>query len=144
MEETLRALAEARHELSERQEEQAVCLAALQATPEWVALDDAKVKTLDASNAVARHEDEVRQKALASYGVNGNKAPAKGVAIKIYKRLVYDAKEAEAWCRQNAPTLFKWDAKGFEKAADKLPGAPVTAEEDPRVTIATDLSEYLS
>ena len=89
-------------------------------------------------------ESSVKRLARARYDADQDKHPIKGVNIKINHRLVYDAKIAQDWCKQNAPFTFKWDAKSFEEAAAKMDGAPVTIEDDPQATLASDLSDYLS
>lgn len=119
------------------------CQAKLAATPEQQAVNAAIWQTLKTDQLITDDEKRLRGLVLGVYREDQNKRPLKGITIKIFKRIKYDAAQAEAWCRQNAPTLFKFDAKAFEKAAEKLPGAPVTVEDDPRVTLASDLSEYL-
>ena len=143
LDETVRALAQERATCEELDKIVDACQKVLEATPAYQALHSAKEQALVHHKRALDIEGNLREWALAAYRANGNKTPLKGVTIKVFKRLIYDAAQAEAWCRQNAPTLFKWDVKGFEKAAEKLPGAPITIEDDPRVTLASDLSEYL-
>jgi hypothetical protein len=83
---------------------------------------------------------KVRDLALASYAATGSKQPAKGVTIRVGKRLVYDRIKASAWARTNAPALFTLDIKAWEKAAPTLPDAPIEIVEEPSVAIASDLA----
>ena len=94
-------------------------------------------------SAVSLAASAVREAALAEFRQTGDKAPAKGVSIRLFKTYKYDATEAINWCALNAPTFLAIDAKRFERAAEQLDGAPVTIEYDPQPAIAGDLSEYL-
>lgn len=91
-------------------------------------------------------EGEIRYRIVPEmYHETGNKAPAEGVSIKIFKILRYDPDEAMTWAKHNAPHLVveSLDIKRFEKVATTL-GAPVEEIEDPRVTISKDLSALLA
>ena len=90
-------------------------------------------------------ENEIRYRLVPElYHETGNKNPAEGVSIKIFKLLRYDPDEALKWAMNHAPNLVvtSLDIKKFEKVATTL-GAPVEEIEDPRVTIAKDLSALL-
>lgn len=80
--------------------------------------------------------------APAVYRQTGNKHPVPGIVIKVFPVLRYEMDKALAWCKANMPklvmTVESLDTKNFEKVALAL-GAPVEAEEDPRVTIAKEL-----
>jgi hypothetical protein len=115
----------------------------LRETTEYQALATAKQARLDIDRAVTLAASAVREAALAEFRQTGDKAPAKGVSIRLFKTYKYDATEAINWCALNAPTFLAIDAKRFERAAEQLDGAPVTIEYDPQPAIAGDLSEYL-
>jgi hypothetical protein len=83
-------------------------------------------------------EKSIREAALANYATTKDKNPVPGLTIKIFKKLVYDVKEAEEWARIKAPAVFKFNISAFEKVATEL-GAPVKEEEEPRAQIATTL-----
>lgn len=85
----------------------------------------------------------LQELAAAHYAATGEGRPAPGLAIKLFAVLDYDAGQALAWCEQNAPTLVKraLDVRAFEKTAVVL-GAPVQVREEPRTSVASDLSMY--
>jgi hypothetical protein len=117
----------------------------LDQTPQACALAEAK----DALNAkkveIRAVEEEVRKFAIGAYEESGEKRPAPGVQVKVYSRIRYEVDRAMDWCKEYAPTFIRetLDTKSFEKVAPNLVGAPVTVEEEPRATIATDLSGWL-
>jgi hypothetical protein len=115
----------------------------LRETAEYQALTTAKQARQDIERAVSLAASTVRESALAEFRQTGDKSPAKGVSIRLFRVYKYDPTEAINWCMLNAPTFLAVDAKRFEKAAEQLPGAPVTIEYDPQPAIASDLSEYL-
>lgn len=89
-------------------------------------------------------ETDIRSNlALAAYRETGSKTPCEGVTIKIFKVLTYTVDAAMAWAREHAKDLIvtveSLDIKRFERVATAL-GAPAVEIEDPRVTIAKDLS----
>jgi hypothetical protein len=90
-----------------------------------------------ASQAMTAAEEALRIAALDLYKTDGNKNPTVGVVIKIFETLKYDAKDAAAWCKDNAQYLFKFDARGFEKA--KPDGAPIEIVQEPRCQLGTKL-----
>lgn len=104
-------------------------------------LDAAEGELTKLNEVVSNCETQVRNAALIEYRSSGNKAPIDGVSIKVYKVLHYDVGVALAWVKENIPSLVLevLDTKGFEKVSVTL-GTPVVVEEDPRVTIARDLS----
>ena len=144
MRENLTTLAIVRQQQEQYKAAQAECETLVQATPEYKALLAAQQASKEAGVAVSAFSDAVREAALEAFRATGDKAPEKGVAIKMYKVYRYDSEVARLWCISNAPGLLALDSKRFEKAAELLPDAPVTIESDPRPTIASDLGEYLA
>lgn len=90
-------------------------------------------------------EGVVRQYAERLYEETGQAKPVNGIQIKVFRSLRYDQGEALTWAKQHAPELVveSLDVKRFEKVATVL-GAPVVEAEEPRATIAKDLSALLS
>lgn len=138
-------LAQLRQEVADRKAEIAGAQVELEATYEWQNIAGFK-KQLDlAQGALAEAEANVRAVALAEYAANQDKHPHPAVTIKVYEVLAYDAEQAKSYAiAHNLPKLLKLDAKIFEKAANGLDLDFVTVTEEPRATIATDLSEWVA
>jgi hypothetical protein len=139
---TLKELALLRRQQLEQAQAVTEAEAALHDTAEWKAFEAATAQKRALTEALDATTAQVRQAALDAYKASGDKEPAKGVTIKLFKRFVYDQDATREWCMAYAPTFLTVDAKRFEKAAETLDGAPVRVEYDPRPTIATNLSEY--
>jgi hypothetical protein len=139
---TLKELALLRRQQLDQAQTVAEAEALLHDTPEWQAYEQATNQRRAITEALDATTTAVRQAALDAYKASGDKAPAKGVSIKLFKRYVYDQDQTREWCMAYAPTFLTVDAKRFEKAAETLDGAPVRVEYDPRPAIAGDLSEY--
>jgi hypothetical protein len=139
---TLRELAQLRRQQLEQARAVAEAEAALHDTAEWKAFEAATAQKRAITEALDATTAAVRQAALDAYKATGDKEPAKGVSIRMFKRYVYDQDQTLEWCMAYAPTFLTVDAKRFEKAAETLDGAPVRVVYDPRPTIATNLSEY--
>lgn len=91
-------------------------------------------------------EGQVREAGLAQYQVSKNKTPGTGWAVKIFKKVVVqEGIDLKEWCLHNFTPALKVDEKLFEKAAvvGGIPASVATVEDDPRVQIASDLSEFL-
>jgi hypothetical protein len=99
-------------------------------------LNQAKDKQADA-------ETEVRKEALAAYEETGDKKPHPAVPIKMYTVLEYEEANALDYAREHLPKALKLVKRTFEKAAKVLELDFVTVTQEPRATIARDLSEYL-
>lgn len=87
-------------------------------------------------------ESLLRQTALESYALDGNKAPIAGVIIKEFETLVYDPAVALAWALNHSMAL-QLDVKAFEKIAKVSPLACVSYRGEARAQIATDLTKLL-
>jgi hypothetical protein len=147
LQESLRALAQLRRKEAEAAAMVAQALAALDATPEASVLRMRQAMQREAADLRQSVERLVREMAVAHYQATGNKAPAPGLGIRVGKRLVYDAGEALAWCKEHAPNYVRLeerlDAVRFEAGAATLEGAPVEVQEVPSASLARDLSDYL-
>jgi hypothetical protein len=141
--EGLGAVAALRVDLDETKQRLADAEAALHDTPEWERYEEMRGEVQAVNELLSTLLMTVKYDALSAYQATGAKQPESGVTIKMYSVLKYDLDTAEDWCRENAPTLLSLDVKRFEKAAKTLPGAPVEIEQEPRATIASDLSAYL-
>ena len=87
-------------------------------------------------------ENRVRLMALADYAATGNKSPHPAIVIKMYAVLYYASLDAHAYACQHLPKALRLDVKAFEKVAKVASLDFVTISEEPRATIARDLSAY--
>jgi glucan biosynthesis protein len=85
-----------------------------------------------------------RSLALVAYETRGNKHPAPGIQIKLYRQVLYDQATALAWCSTDAPFLVQHtiNARAFERLAPEIPGAPVQVVSQARAIIDADLTQY--
>lgn len=92
--------------------------------------------------ALSVAESELKTAVLSVYAETKEKRPIDRVEVKIFKRLEYDSDKVLKWCRDNAPSLLIVNKKPFEKTAEEIK-APVKVIEEPKCTLATDMSIYL-
>ena len=115
--------------------------------PEWHQLEKILEEQKEIKDGIDQAKADIQIEALKAYQETGNKKPADGVGIRVYKKLKYDTEQAIEWCKANLPSGLKLDTRTFEKHAkaveDTLPLAFVEYYEDAGVTIASDLSDYL-
>ena len=105
----------------------------------WLADNDGLLKSVEEANAlVSAEEATLRELTLRAYEETGNKTPADGVSVKIFKTLNYDPKEALDWAVKHTIALTL-DKKAFESTAKATPLDFVTTIEEPRAQIASDL-----
>lgn len=100
----------------------------------------------EAKTLVAKAENNVREWVLALYRETSDKRPHAAVSIRVYKVAQYDQEQARVWAQEKRPDLIVLDAKGYEKVLKsdgRDPEMPGEVVEEPRATIATDLSAYL-
>jgi len=138
LDDLISGLAQARAEAAEAHAR----LVALMAS---TAISEAQADEHFAKERVVDLEDAVRKAALEEYAKSGNKRPHPAVAMRINKRLRYDADAALEYCRKNFNAAVKTvlDAKVFEKVAPNLGLDFVQITEEPQATIASDLTDYL-
>lgn len=144
--ESIQELAQARKNLQELrtiEDSLAIEVADLAITQKWHAAAD---KRREQEQYITELEWTVRNAALNAYVATGDKTPAGGVTIKIWKDVAYAVDAVTNWARSNMPMLLTLDKVRFEKAARSgllSPDAPVSIIDDPRAQIASDLSGYL-
>jgi hypothetical protein len=110
----------------------------------WQKHNEAQLSSVAIRTKADALRDTIRKRAEDAYYATGDKAPALGLTVKIFKRCLFDVGTALEWCRKNAPVFIKetLDAKGFERMAMTLDSAPVTVVEEPRAQVATALDMY--
>jgi hypothetical protein len=98
---------------------------------------DSTVKAIDA---------ELRDAALADYHSSQVKKLHPAVTVKVFKVAEFDADAALRWAKDSARTLLKLDTKGYEKALKNgiFEGMPGYVTEEPRITVARDLSKFVA
>lgn len=134
-------------DLHQRRSEKAALDAALAEKRALFNAENAALLTAqkDAQAAIETAEDTARQLAAAHYRATKEKQPAPGVTIKLFKTMAYDEADAFRFAKQSGLALIpeSLDRKAFEKIASATTLAFVRYDEEPRVTIATDLSKHL-
>jgi len=107
---------------------------------EWA---DQHKTLLDTFNSTAQQvreaEAKLRELTLQVYEETGNKAPTKGVSVKIFEVLNYDPKVALKWAMTHQIAL-SLDKKSFEVFAKAAPLDFVTITKEAQATISQDLS----
>ena len=144
MTDTLVRLAEARREMEAAKEQLAERQAFLEDAPIYHAVVFARDWLRESQEQIARLTTQLRLEALEVYEATGNKKPWPGVQIKMYTVVEFNEVEARNWCLEHADSFLKLDTTSFKKTAENLVGAPVTITREPRISIASDLSQYLS
>ena len=99
---------------------------------------------LDAQAAHMEAESEVKRLMLAAYSESGDRGGLKsvGAEVKLYDTLAYTEADAMAWAKESGMCLAL-DKKGFEKVAKATDLPFVTKGEEPRVSIASDLTPFI-
>jgi hypothetical protein len=147
LQDELARLAALRVEADKMKETGFVALAAYRALPEYVAWNAIVEQQGVIATEIGQAERMVHELTLAAFKETGDKAPAPGVSVKLYRRLKYGPELALQWARTAMPALIRevLDVKAFERVAQALgeEGDCWTTEYDPRPTIAGDLSAYL-
>jgi len=141
--EAVQRLAKLQGELKQLDLKVATCREKLEATPNWIKLQQA-IKAADYIRDQIKEVDHlVRDMALESYIAQGDKQPHPSVSIKVYTTIDYDPDRAKQYCIDHLPTALKLDPKVFERAAKVIELDFVTRGEEPRVAISSNLGEYL-
>ena len=143
MEKTIQRLAYTRSVEAEYKAEVAAAQAELETSGVWKYLEQQRGYLKTAQADVADAEVEVRRQALAVYLETGDKAPHPAVKVKIYTVLYYNDGEALDYARVYIPRAVRLVKRTFEKAAKVLELDFVDFTDEPRATIARDLSGYL-
>lgn len=87
-------------------------------------------------------EEEVRKAALIQYKEDGDKHALPGITIKVFNPPKYKERLAFEWALEHKVCL-KLDVAAFKAMCPSAQLAFVTFDDDPRATIATDLSKAL-
>lgn len=142
----LRELAQARRSEEIVSNHIAQIQADIENTPQWLALAGFRRDLAEVKASAAAVTERAKELALDDFYVTENRRPAEGVQVKLFSKVDYQRDEAEKWCLGHACKYLILDARAFEKAAPVLRdlGAPVQLTRDPRVSIATDLSAWLT
>lgn len=118
--------------------------AELEASALWRVLTERKADLKAAQSTTSAQADYVRKLGVAAYGETGDKRVHPAVTVKVYTTLAYDPTDALDYARKHLPGALKLDKRAFEKVA-KVAGLDfVEVDQEPRVTIARDLSQYIS
>ena len=109
----------------------------------WLAIYQEGLRELH--DRLVKEEATIRVAALDHYTATGETRPTRGVQIKLYGTVAYDPAYALDYAKREAPMFLSLDTKSWERAVKAMPAPPdfVTIGQEPRVTLATDLSEYL-
>lgn len=148
LKEQLKELAQARQQYTQKKAE----LDALREQfNEQHAVLIAEVETLSAAQKEA--DETCRGVGLVEYLRTKNNKPLQGVEIKLWDTATFDPLEALQWCRVNMPALLTLNSKTYEKVLreransknlrEALPDMPGHVTEEPKVSLARDLSGYL-
>lgn len=143
MNKAIARLAYTRHVVAERETMLAEAEIELHASPLWARFEDRQESLQRAKGKRTEAEINVRIRALAAYGETGDKTPHPAVKIKMFTVLDYLSYDALDYAREHLPKVLKLHKQAFEKAARVLELDFVAITQEPRATIARDLSEYL-
>lgn len=143
MEKVITNLAYIRQVVSEREAILAAYETELHTTSLWKSLEERRASLQRAKTAQSELEAEARNRALAAYAETGDKVPHPAVKIKMYMVLEYKDEDAINYARKHLPGALKLDRRVFKNAAKAVAMDFVAIRQEPRATIARDLSEYL-
>lgn len=143
MKDVIAKLAYTRKVEAEYKAEIAQADAAIKETSEWKYLEQRReyLKTVQAD--VADAEIKVRKEALDIFAETGNNIPHPAVKIKRYTVLDYKEADAIEYAREHLPEALKLVRGVFKNAAKVVKMDFVAIRQEPRATIARNLSEYL-
>jgi len=115
----------------------------LQASPLWRQWELASGDLKAAKSNVAQDEEDARRVAMEIFIETDDRAPHPAIKIKDFTVLDYEDADAFDYAREHLPKALKLDERTFEKAAKILELDFVVIRQEPRATIARDLSGYL-
>lgn len=93
----------------------------------------------EAKVAREQAEEAMRSAALAEWEQTKDRKAIGGAEVKLYDVLDYPDADALAWAKESGLCLVL-DKKAFEKVAKATPLPFVTTRQEPRVSLASDLS----
>lgn len=140
----LHELAEARRELDTKTDIERRMGEIAREDKNYQAWQEAIAARREQEQYVVSREVILREGALAAW--HDDKLLPPGLTVKQYKMVNYDAGTVTEWCRTHMPMMLVLDVKRFERGVKEgiITGAPmVEIDEDTRVQIAADLSQYL-
>lgn len=147
LQEKLKSLASLRRDLEENEAWREAKFEKVKALPEYQEFEKLRQERSDIADKIEALRSEINKLTLQAYQETGEKSPANGVSVRVYTNYSYDEEKAFGYCRGRLPAALKLDKRKFEKyvkgVQDVQPLEFVAVEEDPRPTIASDLSEYL-
>ena len=117
-------------------------LESVKESPAYAALFEA-LKAADTESGELR--EALKQEFSIRFGEDGNKKPHPAIQIKEFDVVqILDKERAREWCLANFRPALKLDEKTFEKAAKDgtIPADLAMVSKEPRVQIASDLSDY--
>jgi Ni,Fe-hydrogenase I large subunit len=115
----------------------------LEASFAWENLEQQRELLKTAKDHVAIAETATREAAMGIFAETGDKAPHPAVKVKDFVVLDYDTDDAIEYALAHLPKALKFIKKVFEKAAKVVAMDFVAILQEPRATIARDLSKYL-
>jgi len=144
LEEKLVSLALLRDRLAFTNENIGIIECRLSETEDGKALAIFIEETRELEKQVEAEIQALREEAIEHFRATGDVRPHEAVQIKIYKTVKYDDQTALKWCEERIPELVKKsiDKTKFEKVAKELQLDFVEIIDEPRASIATDLSIY--
>jgi len=143
MKDAIARLAYTRKVEAENRAEVAAAQAELETSGAWIYLEQQRGYLGTARADVADAEAEARKQAMIVFAETGSKEPHPAVKIKMYAILEYNDKDAIDYAREHLPEALKLDKRTFKKAAQAIAMDFVAILQEPRATIARDLSGYL-
>lgn len=146
--EALQELAQENYFADQYKESADTIMAAIQETDAWK--DYEKCKEIYKKHIDRAYElrEIVSNLTIQAFQETGNKKPAPGVGIRVYKSLKYNPDAALAWAKaNNLDAAIQLNKSNFEKyakgVADVMPLDFVEYLEEPKATISSDLSMHL-
>lgn len=142
-EQLLKDLAIARHAISSSYSNINIAKDALGKTQEYTDLQALKEEQNKWALEEANLTKRIKEEGLKEYLATKEKPSLAGLGLRINKSMKCDLDKVTEWAKENAKMLFVLDVKALEKLAKNSPVPGVEIVDDPMITIASDLSEYL-
>lgn len=139
--ELITTLAQARAQLDAVRKNRIAMLAEVTESAQYKAVLQSEAEATSALNAA---EAEIKEQALGVFTATGSKRPHPAVGIRVTTKLVYDPDVALDWAKTNLLAAVALDGRMFEAFAKKKPLSFVGYNEVPTVTLASDLTEYMT
>ena len=131
--EQINTVVEIRHKVIETSELR------LSAYQKWVEENQSLLDSESNAKSICQEaEAKLRELALLSYAVTGEKTVAPGVGIRLMTKLYYENSKAMDWAMEHK-LAWKFDSSAFEKLAKVNKLRFVTYTEEPAATISNEL-----